>query len=88
MNKQMTELADLLSIQHDNLPREVLAERVCEDALGHISELLAQVDRLRELSLKLCDAVENNDDLPPIKYALKCGFLVNQTRKAAQEQAR
>ena len=42
-------------------------------------------DQLKELALQLCDAVENNDDLPPIKYALKCGYLVNQLRQKAQE---
>ena len=37
----------------------------------------------------LCPAVENDDELPPIKYALRCGRLINEVRtmlKTAQER--
>lgn len=30
--------------------------------------------------LELCSAVENDDDLPPVKYALKCGRLINEVK--------
>ena len=30
--------------------------------------------------LELCLAVENEDDLPPVKYALKCGRLINEVK--------
>lgn len=37
------------------------------------------------LALELCDAVENNDNLPTVKFALRCGRLVNSIRQRAQE---
>lgn len=30
--------------------------------------------------IELCSAVENDDDLPPVKYALKCGRLINEVK--------
>lgn len=30
--------------------------------------------------LDLCSAVENDEDLPPVKYALKCGRLINEVK--------
>jgi len=30
--------------------------------------------------LELCSAVENDEDLPPVKYALKCGRLINEVK--------
>ena len=61
-----------------------------KEAKGHHPQDCIQVikrgrNQLQELALQLCDAVENNDDLPPIKYALKCGYLVNKVRQKAQE---
>ena len=49
------------------------------------TKLEQERDQLKELAMQLCDAVENNDDLPAIKYALKCGYLVNKLRQKAQE---
>ncbi|WP_027854404.1 hypothetical protein [Marinobacterium litorale] len=43
----------------------------------------AERDQLKAMALRLCDAVENMDELPPTKYALKCGRLVNQIRQQA-----
>ena len=41
----------------------------------------AQVpDELRAKALDLCAAVENENDLPPVKYSLKCGRLINELR--------
>lgn len=40
------------------------------------------VEALRSEALKLCDAVENINDLPPIKYALQAGYAVNKVRDA------
>lgn len=34
----------------------------------------------KEKVLELCSAVENDDDLPPVKYALKCGRLINEVK--------
>lgn len=31
--------------------------------------------------LALCSAVENDDELPPLKYALKCGRLINEVKE-------
>jgi len=40
------------------------------------------VEALRTEALGLCDAVENIDDLPPVKYALQAGRAVNKVRDA------
>ena len=37
-------------------------------------------DELRAKALDLCAAVENENDLPPVKYALKCGRLISELR--------
>lgn len=35
---------------------------------------------LAELSMQLVVALENKDDLPPTKWALKCGYICNKVR--------
>lgn len=40
-----------------------------------------QIRRAQEKALELCVAVENEDDLPPIKYALRAGRLVNEVKE-------
>lgn len=42
------------------------------------------VDALQKEALTLCDAVENVNDLPPVKYALQAGRAVNKVRDAVR----
>lgn len=57
------------------------------EACEYIEHLLEQQpsagvvpEPFRELINALCDAVINDDDLPPTKYALRCGRLINEVR--------
>ena len=50
------------------------------ECYGTIGALEQENERLKITAMNLVNAVENNDDLPPIKYALKCGRLVNEVR--------
>lgn len=43
-------------------------------------QLQQRLDELTYEAGKLCDAVENKDDLPPVKYALRAGRSVNILR--------
>jgi hypothetical protein len=54
-------------------------------ALERESALAAQLDGLRRPALALADAVENRDDLPLQKWALKCARLVSQVQKSGSE---
>lgn len=41
---------------------------------------VAVPEGLKSKVLELCSAVENDEDLPPVKYALKCGRLINEVK--------
>lgn len=39
---------------------------------------MAVPEKLKSKVLELCSVVENADELPPIKYAVRCGELINE----------
>ena len=41
---------------------------------------VAVPEGLKSKVMELCSAVENDEDLPPVKYALKCGRLINEVK--------
>ena len=41
---------------------------------------VAVPEGLKSKVMELCSAVENGEDLPPVKYALKCGRLINEVK--------
>jgi len=56
MNQAMAQLAEKLSIDHAKLPREELAEVVCEKALDHLgSKAKWQAEALEELAISILD---------------------------------
>ena len=74
------EYLERVELQRDTFKRAYLLEKDKNE------QLTKERDQLNKLALQLCDAVENNDDLPQIKYALRCGYLVNKLRQKAQDQ--
>lgn len=49
-------------------------------------EMETENAELRESALELCSAVENEEEFPPAKFALRCLMLVNRIRKLAASQ--
>ena len=49
-----------------------------------LEQRLAQQEML---ALQLCDAVENEDNLPPTRFAVRCKKLINQLREQANGAA-
>lgn len=69
------------------LRSQLEAGRECNYAKGaRIIELEAENAELRESALELCSAVENEEEFPPVKFALRCLMLVNRIRKLAASQ--
>lgn len=63
MNKSMKILAEMLDIEHSTMPREALAEKVCEEAINElvrINRMLAQCARDIESSRSEFNKVEEN----------------------------
>jgi hypothetical protein len=77
---------------YEGISDSVNSEDECPDyefayQLGQIVEhyspappSVAVPDGLKSKVLELCSAVENDEDLPPVKYALKCGRLINEVK--------
>lgn len=55
---------------------------------GEISKTRRAAATLTEKATELCDALENKDDLPLHKYALRAGRLVSEVRHLATDLAR
>lgn len=48
-----------------------------------LAALRAENEALKAKAIELCAAVENKEEFPPHKFALRCLMLVNQVRKLA-----
>lgn len=55
---------------------------------GEITKARRTQATLAEKAIALCDAVENKDDLPLTKYALRAARLVNEVRHLATDLGR
>lgn len=69
-------------------PAEAKASRddfavVMQQRDHYANRVLALEGSLVKKALELCDAIENKGDLPPMKYALRAGRLVNEVRDLA-----
>lgn len=68
----------------DSLPNGTVVELFRRPAQASPQQAQADlVEALRTEALRLCDAIENINDLPPVKYALQAGRAVNKVRDAA-----
>lgn len=71
--------AQLAALKEDN---ERL-KKVCvwaADLADECDTLKARVAKLEKNALDLCDAVENKEEFPPAKFALRCLMIINRIR--------
>jgi len=91
---QIEQLPVVYAVHADDMPVDrdcalVSVDEVDDYMPGCVTALYAApvaqtelVEALRTEALGLCDAVENINDLPPVKYALQAGRAVNRVRDA------
>lgn len=57
MNNAMAQLAEVLNIDHAKMPRETMAQAVCEKALAYIDDQAEKIEQLRGITPEIHFAV-------------------------------
>lgn len=83
MNEAMAQLAELLNINHAKMPREQMAQSVCEKALREISELKEKLSATKDYLHHQMNDISNavNNGTTPQESEIRIRELTDQVER-------